>query len=78
MVGVGTQDSFGEAEEFVARHGITFKMLWEDGFESWRGFGIQRQPASILVSNQGARLMKWQGVLDDPERAEVLRMAGAG
>ena len=77
MVGVGTQDSLGEAEEFVARHGITFRMLWEDGFESWRGFGIQRQPASILVSPQGARLMKWQGALDDATRAEALRLGGA-
>ena len=74
---MGTQDSFGEAEQFVARHGITFKMLWEDGFESWRGFGVQRQPASILVSKQGARLMKWQGVLDDAKRAEALRLGGA-
>ena len=74
---MGTQDSFREAEGFVARHGITFRMLWEDGFESWQGFGIQRQPASILVSRDGARLMKWQGTLDDATRVEALRLGGA-
>jgi hypothetical protein len=77
VVGVGTQDSLGEAEGFVERHGITFRMLWEDAFVSWQGFGIQRQPASILVSAEGARLKKWQGELDDPTRAEALRIAGA-
>lgn len=77
MVGVGTQDSLGEAEEFVARHSITFPMLWEDGFASWQGFGIQRQPASVLVSAQGTELGRWQGALDDREHAEVLRLIGA-
>lgn len=50
-------------------------MLWEGGFESWQGFGIQRQPASILVARGGTRIMKWQGELDDSQRAEAVRLA---
>jgi len=72
---VGTQDSLRDAEDFVERHALTFRMLWEDAFVAWQGFGIQRQPASILVSAQGARLMKWQGELDDETRGEALRLA---
>ena len=76
VIGVGTQDTYAEAEAFVARHGITFRMLWEDGFESWQGFGIQRQPASILVSREGTRIKKWQGELNDKDGAEAVRLAG--
>ena len=76
-MGVGTQDSFSDAGDFVERHGITFQMLWEEAFAAWQGFGIQRQPASILVSADGARIMKWQGELDDETRAEALRLGAA-
>jgi hypothetical protein len=74
---VGTQDSFRDAQGFVERHGITFRMLWEDGFESWRAFGIVRQPASILASPEGARIKKWQGSLDEAQYAEVRQLIGA-
>jgi len=50
-------------------------MLWEDGFRSWQGFGVQRQPASILVSRGGTKIKKWQGELDDSKRAEAVRLA---
>ena len=53
MIGVGTQDGYAMAQAFVARHGLTFRMLWDRGFASWNGFGIQGQPASILVSTDG-------------------------
>jgi hypothetical protein len=78
VVGLGTQDSFGQAQSFVARHGITFPMAWDRGFKSWDDFGIQGQPASILVSPEGRELKRWIGVLSDGERAEALRLAGAG
>lgn len=75
MVGLGTQDSFGEAQGFAARHKVTFRMLWDRGFKSWDHFGIQGQPASVLVSADGRELKRWIGSLDDDEHAEVLRLA---
>ena len=77
MIGVGTQDGYAKAQEFVARHRLTFRMLWDRGFASWNGFGIQGQPASILVSTDGRELKRWIGVLSNEEHAEVLRLAGA-
>ena len=50
-------------------------MLWERGFKSWDHFGVQGQPASILVSARGREVKRWIGVLDDEEHAEVLRLA---
>ena len=75
MVGLGTQDSLAEAREFVARHSVTFPMLWEDGFASWDAFGIQGQPASILVSADGRELKRWIGRLYDADHAAILRLA---
>jgi hypothetical protein len=76
-VGLGTQDSFRQAQAFVARHGVTFRMLWDRGFSSWNGFGIKGQPASILVSTDGREVKRWIGPLGADEHAEVLRLAGS-
>ena len=51
-------------------------MLWDRGFESWDHFGVQGQPASVLISARGRELKRWIGELSDDERAEVLRLAG--
>ncbi len=74
MVGLGTQDSLPEAKDFVTRYKISFQMLWDDGFSSWRTLGIAAQPAAILFSPDGKEIRRWQGAF--PEE-EVLRLARA-
>lgn len=59
----------------MSRHGITFPMLWDRGFRSWEAFGIQGQPASILVSRAGQEVKRWIGALDEDERADVIELA---
>lgn len=74
VVGIGTQDSLGEAEDFVATHGVeTPQMLWDPGFESWQSLGITGQPTWVLVSPTGEELGRWQGGLPEDE---VLAAAG--
>ena len=74
VVGLGTQDSFEEAREFVQRGGIkSFSMLWDPTFESWRQLGITAQPAAILFDREGRPLDQWAGSFDE---AEVLERAG--
>jgi hypothetical protein len=51
-------------------------MLWDRGFASWDRFGIQAQPASVLVGRDGRELKRWIGSLDGAGHAEVLRLAG--
>ena len=75
MVGLGTQDSYQEARDFVARHQVTFPMYWDSGFTSWLAFEIARQPASVLVSRDGTELRKWTSELSSEDHAEVLRLA---
>jgi hypothetical protein len=71
VVGLGTQDSLGEAQGFVARHGISFRMLWDSTFESWRRLEIPTQPAAILLSPGGAQLRRWIGSFDEEEAVRL-------
>ena len=75
MIGLGTQSDYVEAKDFVARYGITFRMLWDSGFESWDGFNVFRQPTSILVSRGGTMIKRWDKALTDQERSEAARLA---
>ncbi len=61
-MGIGTQDSFDEAQQFRARHNITFEFLWDESFDTWKAFGVAGQPAAVLLSPDGKRLGKWSGM----------------
>ena len=75
MIGLGTQSDYGEAQDFMARYGITFRMLWDSGFESWDGFDVYRQPTSILVSRGGTMIKRWDSALSHQQQAEAVRLA---
>jgi hypothetical protein len=75
VIGVGAQGGYDDAEDFVARHGITFRMLWDRGFDSWDGFAVWGTPASILVSRGGTQLKRWSGAMTDQQRADAIRLA---
>lgn len=74
MIGIGTQDSFGEAKAFRTRHDITFSLLWDESFDTWNAFGVQSQPTAILVAANGDPIRRWQGQFPEDE---VVRLATA-
>lgn len=68
VVGIGTQDDFALAEDFVASYGVsTPRMLWDPGFESWQSLEITGQPTWVLLSPGGEELGRWQGGLPESE-----------
>jgi peroxiredoxin len=71
VVGLGTQDDLGQAEDFVATHSLTFPVLWDSGFDSWRALGVAGQPSVVLIDGQGRELGRWSGGI--PE-ADVLAL----
>ncbi|HEV3364412.1 MAG TPA: hypothetical protein VG795_09770 [Acidimicrobiia bacterium] len=75
MIGLGTQSDYDEAQAFAARYRITFRMFWDSGFKSWDGFSVWGQPTSILVSRGGTKMQRWQGAMNDQQRAEAARLA---
>lgn len=71
VVGIGTQDGFDEAKKFYARHDITFEFLWDESFDTWNAFGVQSQPAAVLLSADGRQLGKWSGMFSIDEVLEL-------
>jgi peroxiredoxin len=61
VIGLGTQDSLGEAEEFVDDYGTTFTMLWDESFQSWIELGVSSQPTAILLTPEGTIITGWVG-----------------
>lgn len=54
MVGLGTQDTFKDAQSFLKRHKITtVKLLWDRTGKSWTKLGIPAQPAWMLIAPDG-------------------------
>lgn len=74
VIGIGTQDSLGEADDFVDTYGTTFQMLWDETFETWQALGITAQPAAVLFTADGERVAGWLGPFPEDE---VLSLAGA-
>lgn len=74
MVGLGTQDDLELARDFVAKGGITFTMLWDEGARSWLELGVRSQPAAVLFAGDGTELGRWQGRIDE---GELLELVGA-
>lgn len=72
MVGVGTQDTFPEAQAFHDKYDITFDLLWDQSFETWNAFGVTSQPAAVLVSTDGTIIRGWQGAFPEDD---VVRLA---
>lgn len=74
VVGLGTQDSLEEAEEFVADNELTIRMLWDATYQSWAELGVSLQPSAMLLSPDGQLVEKWLGPI--PEDEVVARAAG--
>lgn len=72
VVGLGAQDSLGEAVDFVDEYGTTFPMLWDESFESWIVLGVTSTPTALLLAPDGSAIAGWIGAF--PEE-EVLRLA---
>lgn len=75
VVGLGAQDSHQEALDFVEKYGTSsFRMLYDESFESWSQLGVRGQPIAILFDSNGRGQFIWYGPFDE---AEVLELATA-
>jgi hypothetical protein len=68
VIGLGTQDSAGEAADFVRNYETySFPMYWDETFESWSAFGIASQPAAVLLDAGGEPLGAWRGMFPEDD-----------
>ena len=73
MIGLGTQDDFELAIDFLDRTGVqTPTMLWDPSFSTWRAFGVQANSQMMILS---ADLSQGSGLtygFDEGQRAAIL------
>jgi len=75
VIGLGAQDTYQEALDFVENYGTkSFRMLYDESFESWDRLGIRGQPIAILFDTEGRGQTTWYGPFDE---AEVLELVAA-
>jgi len=72
VIGLGTQDGLGQANDFDNKFGTTFDMLWDESFISWQEIGVSSQPAAVMLKADGTPITGWMGAFPEDE---VLRLA---
>ena len=72
VIGLGTQDSLGQAHDFVDEFDLTLPMLWDESFQSWQTIGVSSQPSAVMIKADGTPITGWLGPFPEDE---VLRLA---
>jgi hypothetical protein len=72
VIGLGTQDSLGQANDFDDKFEISFDMLWDESFISWQTIGVSSQPTAVMLAPDGTPITGWIGAFPEDE---VLRLA---
>ncbi len=76
VVGMGAQDSLGQAVDFIDLTGaVTPLMIWDATFETWSYYGVSGQPTAILVDASGNPIAGWRGFFDQNEVLELAEAA---
>ena len=73
MIGLGAQDDFAYARDFLADTGVeTPTMLWDAGRSTWPAFGVRANSQMIVMSpdlEQGSNLIYG---FDESQREAIL------
>lgn len=62
---------------FLKEKGIVFPVLTDNDYRSWRAFGVQAWPTTILIDKQGRIRGRWEGELDWNNSGEYTRVEQA-
>jgi len=53
VIGLGAQDNFGAAQEFVAAGPLDgVDMLWDPSFSTWQAFGVRINSQMMLIDGE--------------------------
>ncbi len=74
VIGLGAQDSRGEAVDFVRETDTAgLPMLWDESGESWIKFNVTNQPTVIVLSGDGDQRARFFRNFDEDA---ILKAAG--
>ncbi len=75
VIGLGAQDDFALARDFIESGGLaTPDMLWDPSFSTWQTFGVTANSQMIILSpdlQQGSALIYG---FDDTQREQILEL----
>lgn len=75
VIGLGAQDDFALARDFIDRGGLTTPdMLWDPSFSTWQTFGVTANSQMIVLSpdlSQGSTLIFG---FDEAKREQILEL----
>lgn len=65
MIGLGTQQTIRDAEDFVSDTGpFTMPVFWDESGRSWAELGVVGQPTVALFLGDGTLVDTWFGSVD--------------
>jgi cytochrome c biogenesis protein CcmG, thiol:disulfide interchange protein DsbE len=74
VVGVNTSDAPGRAHSWVAKHGISFPIVFDDGDVAPK-YGVENLPTLVVVSREGKILAVRTGITSDSELEKLVTSA---
>jgi peroxiredoxin len=66
-----------KVREHLKKNGIMFPVLTDNDYHSWKAFGVQAWPTTILIDKQGRIRGRWEGELDWNNSGEYKRVEQA-
>lgn len=78
VIGLGTQDSLGQANDFDNKYDTTFEMLWDESFVSWQAIGVRSQPTVVMLQPDGTPITGWIGGIPEEEVLELAAQYAVG
>jgi thiol-disulfide isomerase/thioredoxin len=73
VVGVNTSDERGLAERFVARRGVSFPIVYDEGNSVAHSFRVDNLPTLVVVSKTGKIVAIRHGITSDSDLERLVR-----
>jgi len=72
VVGVNTSDAEGLAEKFAARKGLGFPIVYDEGNDIAKKYGVDSLPTLVVVSKEGNVVAVRRGVTSESDLARLV------
>ena len=77
IVGIAWNGTQGEIDEFISRHGLTFKNVRDGDGEIFASFSVASQPAWVCQSAAGERVVESRALAEDDINSQLSAIASS-
>lgn len=72
FLGIDIRDARSDAEEFIARHGLTYPSVRDETMEIYADFGLTGQPETFFIDSEGVLVRHVPGPVTEESLFQVL------